>query len=132
MKKRKVVEREEANAQKVAERQEILRRKEQRQHEKDAAQARKATEREEVARTKAQRALELAQARADKAAEKSRRLAAKRPSSVSRAPQNVEACQDVDVGSHAFTQPPSPPSTVGQFFFPSPTNISSLSHFGMH
>ena len=132
LKKRKAAEREVANAQKVAERQEILRRKEQRQQEKDAAQARKAAEREEAARTKAQRALELAQARADKAAEKTRRFASKRPSSVSRAPQNVDACQDVDVGSHAFTQPPSPPSALGQFFFPSPTNIPSLSHIGMH
>ena len=132
LKKRKAAEREEANAQKVAEREESLRWKEQRQQEKDAVQARKAAEREEAARIKAQRALELAQARAEKVAEKTRRLAAKRPSSVSRAPQNAEACQDVGVGNHAFTQPPSPPLALGQFFFSSPTNIPSLSHFGMH
>ena len=132
LKKRKDSKREEANAQKVVEGEESLRRKEQRQQEKDAAHARKATEREEDARTKAQRALGLAQAIADKAVEKTRRLAAIRPSSVSKAPQNAEACQDVGVGSHAFTQPPSPPSALGQFFFSSPTNIPSLSHFGMH
>jgi hypothetical protein len=132
LKEKKATEREEANAQKVAEREESLWQKEQQQQEKDATQARKATEREEVALTKTQRALKLAQARAEKVAKKSRRLAAKRPSYVSRAPQNVEACQDVGVRSHVFTQPPSPPLTLGQFFFSSPTNIPSLPHFGMH
>ena len=132
MKKRKAAEREEANAQRLADREESLQRKEQRQQEKDAAQTRKAAEREEAARQKAQRAAELAQARAEKAAEKSRRLAAKQAPNVSRAPQNVEAGQDAGVIRSAFTQPPSPPSAVGQFFFTPPTNIPSLPHFGMH